>query len=189
MGFVYLGGLFVSFMSGNSTRLAVDAAHGSPAALVPAALIIAFVIGVATGALVARAAANWRKAAVLALVTALLLLAAISRDARITPMLMAAAMGSANNVFQREGEVSIGVTYMTGTLVKVGQHIANALAGGAPFLWVPYLLMWLGLFGGALLGALAYHEWRLDALWFAVAASGVLTVAALILRRSTAPLP
>lgn len=33
---------------------------------------------------------------------------------------MALAMGAENNVFERNGEVSIGVTYMTGSLVGSG---------------------------------------------------------------------
>jgi uncharacterized membrane protein YoaK (UPF0700 family) len=33
-------------------------------------------------------------------------------------------------VFQRNGDVGVGLTYMTGTLVKTGQRIAAALTGG-----------------------------------------------------------
>src|SRR3546814_16057259 len=35
-------------------------------------------------------------------------------------------MGAENGVFLRDREVSIGVTYMTGTLVRVGQKLAEA---------------------------------------------------------------
>ena len=38
---------------------------------------------------------------------------------------MALAMGAENAVFEREGEVHIGLTYMTGTLVKFGQRLAG----------------------------------------------------------------
>ena len=54
IGFLHLGGLFVSFMSGNSTRLAVSAAEHSAAAFKALGLIVIFVSGVAAGTLVAR---------------------------------------------------------------------------------------------------------------------------------------
>jgi len=47
-----------------------------------------------------------------------------------TGTLLAAAMGAANTVFRRDGEVSIGVTYMTGTLVKGVQRATLAAFGG-----------------------------------------------------------
>ncbi|MDI1295587.1 MAG: DUF1275 family protein, partial [bacterium] len=110
LGFLKLGGLFVSFMSGNSTRMAVGLATGSTIAITAAGLIAAFVGGVVAGALVGRMAGRWRKPAVLALVFTLLALAAtlaLSGLASHTlTLLMAAAMGAVNNVFQRDGEVS-----------------------------------------------------------------------------------
>ena len=171
LGFLKLGGLFVSFMSGNSTRMAVGVAAGSAIALNAAELIAAFVAGVVAGALVGRAAGQWRKPAVLGLALALLLLAALqtlsgSPGTGLT-LLMAAAMGSVNNVFQRDGEVSVGVTYMTGTLVKLGQQVAAALMGGDALCWLPYLLLWLGLVAGAVCGALLFAAMDLQALWIA----------------------
>ena len=59
-GFLKLGGLSVSFMSGNSTRLAVAAAS----------LILSFLAGVVAGTVLAFAAGSRRKAAVLALAEA-----------------------------------------------------------------------------------------------------------------------
>ena len=91
---------------------------------------------------------------------------------------MAVAMGAENAVFERDGEVSIGLTYMTGALVKLGQKITAALLGGDPFAWVPYLLLWLGLVGGAVAGAIAYPAVGLDALWIPAAAAAVLSFAA-----------
>ena len=46
IGFIKLGGFFVSFMSGNSTRLAVGLAQGSFQTAIAARLIITFVRGV-----------------------------------------------------------------------------------------------------------------------------------------------
>jgi uncharacterized membrane protein YoaK (UPF0700 family) len=173
LGFVRLGGYFVSFMSGNSTRLAVGLAMNWTAAAIAGRLIAAFVAGVVLGALVAAWAGPRRKPAVLALVAAILALAALG----IWPSIaLAMAMGAANDVFQRNGEVSVGVTYMTGTLVKLGQHLAQALSGGARWGWVPYLMLWCSLTGGAVGGALAEVRLGQAAIALAVAAAGGLAV-------------
>lgn len=179
LGFLALGGFFVSFMSGNSTRIGVGLAQGSRAAAEATALVGAFVLGVIAGALVGRGARRQRAAALL-LVAGLLAVAAalgalgLSRPAALA---MALAMGAENTVFQREGEVSIGVTYMTGTLVKLGQRLAAALTGGDRTAWVPYLLLWGGLVSGAAAGALAHRHLGLGGLWGAAGAAVLLAAA------------
>jgi len=77
------------------------------------------------------------------------------------------AMGMENAVFQIHGGAGLGLTYVTGALVKVGQLIASALTGGEPFGWVPNLLLWAALVIGSVCGALAYHWINLAAIWFA----------------------
>ena len=91
---------------------------------------------------------------------------------------MALAMGAENAVFEQDGEVQIGLTYMTGTLVKLGQRITAALLGGARWAWAPYLMLWLGLVLGAVAGAEAYARFGLGSLWFAAAAAAGFTVIA-----------
>ncbi|EIZ81201.1 hypothetical protein WSK_0146 [Novosphingobium sp. Rr 2-17] len=189
LGFLKLNGMFVSFMSGNSTRMAVGVATPLHGSLFAGALIAAFVAGVMAGTAAGAAAQRWRKQVVLALVMATLALASLSEmiasDSIAPTLLMASAMGMANAVFQRNGEVSVGVTYMTGTLVKLGQHLMLAVMGGPPFAWLPYLLLWLGLVVGAMAGAVAFMTLGLQALWFAVTFAGVLLIAAV----SLGPLP
>ena len=189
LGFLQLRGLFVSFMSGNSTRMAVGATIDRSASLMAATLIAAFLAGVVSGALVGQAADRWRKQAVLGLVTLLLLLASLLTmtaiaDASLT-LIMAAAMGAANNVFQRDGEVTIGVTYMTGTLVKIGQKLADIMMGRAPAALYPYLLLWLGLVAGGIAGASVFPVFGLHALWIATAFAASLLAAAI----ARGPLP
>ncbi|RXD05186.1 DUF1275 domain-containing protein [Sphingomonas sp. UV9] len=185
LGFLKLGGLFVSFMSGNSTRLAAGLTGVVPGSLFAGALIAAFVGGVMAGETVGRLAGRRRKQAVLAFVLVALAIAAATathdNDLVLAPLLMAVAMGSANAVFQRDGEVSVGVTYMTGTLVKIGQHLTAALAGGPRFAWVPYLLLWIGLIGGAAAGAALFPALDLKALWIAVTLAALLLAAALLI--------
>lgn len=60
---------------------------------------------------------------------------------RYSVVLMAMAMGAANNIFFRGGEFSVGVTYMTDTLVKLGQRLAGRLLGENEHNWLPYLLL------------------------------------------------
>jgi uncharacterized membrane protein YoaK (UPF0700 family) len=176
IGFLSLGGFFVSFMSGNSTRLAVALAEGSAQGWLCGLLIAGFVLGVTGGALLARSTGPRHRAAVLALVTLLLTLAAVTGALpRLSALLMAAAMGATNNTLQRDGEVSVGVTYMTGALVKFGQHLAHALAGEPRGAWAPHLLLWLGLLAGAIIGATAYRLAGHDALWIAVAYAALVT--------------
>jgi len=181
IGFVSLGGFFVSFMSGNTTRFAVGLAEGAQAAAIAAGLIGLFVLGVVAGTLVNRRAATNRAARVLLLVTALLSVGALAGGMGFLPgaaAAMALAMGAENAVFEREGEVHIGLTYMTGTLVKLGQHLVTAFTGGPGRAWVSYLLLWLGLAGGAVLGALVYPLLGLNALWLAAIATALFALAA-----------
>ena len=181
LGFLKLGGFFVSFMSGNSTRLGVGLAQRSDSAAVGAGLVAGFVSGVIMASLAGHLVQRRRPVIVLAMVSALLGGAAIAYDlgaGLVAISLVTIAMGAENVVFQRNGEVSIGLTYMTGTLVKFGQHISNALVGGAPWLWVPYLLLWLGLVAGASVGAAVYRIVGLDGLWGAAAMAAGLAWAA-----------
>ncbi|PTS90741.1 hypothetical protein DBR21_03100 [Caulobacter sp. HMWF009] len=78
---------------------------------------------------------------------------------------MVLAMGAENAVFQRNGDVGVGLTYMTGALVKAGQRIAAALTGGDRWAWGPYVMLWAGLTLGGALGALAYLRLGVLALW------------------------
>jgi uncharacterized membrane protein YoaK (UPF0700 family) len=173
IGFLKLGGFFVSFMSGNSTRLGVGLATANwHAVLTVLTLVGSFVVGVVLGALTARACGENRRSPVLALEAALLaagagLLALGFDTAGVTAVAM--AMGAENAVFQRNGDVAVGLTYMTGALVKAGQRIAGALVGGEPSDWPRYVFLWTGLAAGGALGALTFLTIGAAALWLAVA--------------------
>lgn len=177
IGYIKLGGFFVSFMSGNSTRLGVGAAIQMTDAFLALGLILVFVTGVIVGTLFG----NWTKsnAASLGLVTAFLAAAAILHVLdldRIAVVSMVLAMGAENTVFQRNGEVSIGLTYMMGTLVKMGQWVAAAIVGGPKDAWIPYAILWAGLVTGACLGAVTYAHIGMNGLWIAALAAALCTV-------------
>jgi len=182
IGYLYLGGLFVSFMSGNSTRMGVNLAQGQWTNAAEAfGVIVLFVIGAAAGSLMVLGKGVHRQPWVL-LVEALLLLTAGFSDAFGMPKAAIAAivlaMGLENAVFQIEGGGGLGVTYVTGALVKVGQLAAAALTGGARWGWVPNLLLWTALVAGSLCGALAYYWINLAAVWFA--AGSALALSAIV---------
>ncbi|WP_155265151.1 YoaK family protein [Sphingomonas segetis] len=183
VGFIRSGGFFVSFMSGNSTRLGVGFVQHLHDALVGSGLVVAFVAGVVMGSLAGEAAGGRRQAAVLAIVAMLLGLAAFLDGAgHLVPALalLALGMGAVNTVFEREGEVRVGVTYMTGGLVRVGTGLASTLRGRGGGQWPIYLLLWLSFVAGTVSGALAYGPPPNLAL--AAAAVAALLLAALSLR-------
>ncbi|MBV8925442.1 MAG: DUF1275 family protein, partial [Bradyrhizobium sp.] len=174
------GGLFVSFMSGNSTRMGVSLADGHfQAAAEALGLIALFVLGAAGGSLIVLGRSRYSQCAVLLAEAGLLALAALAYSFGLDRLAVAAivlAMGNENAVFQIAGGAGLGLTYVTGALVKVGQLIAAALSGGAWFGWLPNLLLWAALVAGSLLGALAYRWINLAAIWFAAAATLALAV-------------
>jgi uncharacterized membrane protein YoaK (UPF0700 family) len=175
IGFLQLGGLFVSFMSGNSTQLGVSMAEGRwYNAAEEVSLIALFVAGAAAGSLIVLGRGPHRQAWVLLAEATLLATAALAYTLGQPNVVVAAivlAMGLENAVFQTQVGVSLGLTYITGTLVKVGQLAAAALKGGPCWSWAPNLLLWAALVAGAVCGTMAYHWINLAAIWFAAAAA------------------
>jgi len=190
IGFLHLGGYFVAFMSGNSTQLAVSLAqHDLSRAAQLASLILLFIGGTMLGSLVGHGTASERGVRVLRLVTWLLLCAGVSHLFKwdfATIVLMVLAMGAENGVFQRDGDLVVGLTYMTGTLVKMGQKLAQAVAGGDAWGWLPYMLLWLGLMAGATGGAALYTHFGLNSLWAAAALSAMAMLYATFDKRTLA---
>ncbi|HJF13552.1 MAG TPA: DUF1275 domain-containing protein [Enteractinococcus helveticum] len=196
--FIHLGGYFVSFMSGNSTRAAAALAEGHVDEwFVATLLIFCFVVGVMLSSFAVRfgpkrfhppaesllsqqvtphGSAVW---------TAFLLMmlggitASIPVLSPYAPFVIASATGAVNGTFTRRGEVTVGLTYMTGTLVKMGQSLASAIALRSSvylFRFVRYLFLWSAIAVGALLGAWAYVVMGLSSVWLAVVAMTVLAI-------------
>lgn len=175
LGFLSLGGFFVSFMSGNLTRLGTAIAAGDyTVALIPAAILVFFVVGVIVGSLIGRSAGAAQRTTLMMFVAATLTAAAILNEFGVQLLAIAAiviAMGAINTLFETDGASSVPVTYMTGTLVRMAQSIASALRGGSRSEWLRYLALWLGLVLGAVLGAYAYGHFGLSGLWIAALAA------------------
>ena len=182
LGFLFMRGLYVSFMSGNSTRFAAEIAQANwHAAAATAALIGAFIFGVILGQLVAARDLALDLAAVGVLLAAAAGLHWLGYTSPVLA-LMAIAMGVENCALDRDGDVTLSLTYVTGTLVKFGRQIAGALRGRDRFGWVPYLLLWCGFSIGAIVGAIAFDRFGLDGVWFASGGAFLLIPTAFWLR-------
>ena len=165
VGFLVVGGYFVSFMSGNSTRMVVDLASGHlVGAGIAAVILVSFFTGAAAGAVITRRRNLDDRPAVLSLVAFLLVLSLILHwittaavfAVPVSVAVAAMSMGAMNSVFHSGGEVSLGVTYMTGAVVKSAHRLVDALAGGS---WGPYrqqVALWSALVLGGLSGALLH---------------------------------
>lgn len=168
LGFVHMGGYFVAFMSGNSTQMAAALPDGLAGAVLPASLIVLFVLGVIAGTIVEQRFSGSFALFVLAILLGLATgLAAMRLDDAVI-MVTPFVMGAMNTVV-RSGQGAMAVTYMTGNLVKLGQAIVAAFQGGNPWAWLTSLLLWIGLIAGAFSGAIVYGEIGLIALWLPAA--------------------
>lgn len=171
-GYLSFGGYFVSFMSGNSTRLGVAMVGGTESAARLAGIIAAFVTGAALGSLFVKVRMRWRQSVTLWFATAMLVASTLTQHAGhgyAGVCFLAVAMGAVNGVFTDGGEVTVGVTYMTGTLVKLGQRLGAALRGEPLREALPYVLHWCGLVLGGIAGTLAYRRHLENALWIPIA--------------------
>ncbi|MCC4249392.1 YoaK family protein [Microbacterium testaceum] len=186
IGFLDTGGLFVSFMSGNSTQAAVEVlGPGATVALASAGIIAAFVFGVALGgvanALVARPR-PWIVGGAAIIVGGAAGLA-LAGDATLWRAgLLAVAMGSVNTLFLADGRARVAITYSTGTLVSLGLALASLVTGTSRTGWRRPLLLWAALASGAVVGAVAHRAGSAPALTVAAAA---LVLCAVVLRRGS----
>ena len=161
--FTHSAGYFVTFMTGNAQRAALGFFRGDVLLSITAALlIVCFVAGVVIASVCRRHfwVAHPHGPTVLATFS---LLAATVVDVLdegweenlldFAPvMLVAFAIGALNTSFVKDGEVSVPLSYVTGTLVKMGQGIERHLAGGKAADWLGYFLLFASFTLGAVVG-------------------------------------
>ncbi len=148
-GVSLLKDLFVSFMSGNTTSLgmAIAKADWARAALI-AGIIAAFVGGAAAGTIVATLAGRRHLTVTILLVGAILVIPVAAPTGAIAAMTF--AMGALNAAMQHAGPVQVSVTYVTGTLVKLGRGLGHLLCGELKdWAWLEQAVPWTGLLAGA----------------------------------------
>jgi uncharacterized membrane protein YoaK (UPF0700 family) len=137
-GFLLYSGIYLSFMSGNSTRAAVLVARGDWQQLAPVLGVIpTFVLGVTLGTVMHGIFKRQGQASVFTTAgIALGVVAALEiygpsaglNDTRLALFFMlAAAMGLLNSVVQRIGKVSLSLTFVTGTLVRLGTAVGRLI--------------------------------------------------------------
>lgn len=170
IGFIELGGYFVSFMSGNTTQggAAMVTGHWGIVGLT-LSLVALFFIGSVIGTLLATASIRWGPALVSGLaalgVAATLGLRLNGFSADQSMLILAAAAGAQNAILPIRGAVRLGATFVTGTLYVAGQDLAYALRGKVPrWRWVQHLAVWLSLFIGAAIGALLFEPMNIHSL-------------------------
>lgn len=181
VGYLQFGHLFVSFMSGNTTQMAVNLGRAAWSEAGPIGVLIAlFVLGVFCGTLSAHVAGKWQVPVVLGvevslLVTALLLPApAGALPLAALPVVL--AMGWQNAALERVGTRKVSLTYVTGTLVACGRELAEAVTGqGERWAWSGDALLWLAMASGAVAGAASFAAFGFRSL--AVPAVAVLVLA------------
>lgn len=189
IGFTRWSGTFVSFMSGNTTQVGVALGSGlAVKGLQPGMVIGAFVAGVVAGEVLGMLAGRRRRPLVLLAETCLLGAAALTSPASklgdVTLVLLGSAMGVQNAAIHRADRIGVALTYVTGTLVHLGQATASALLGHDSWkTTAPFAALWVCLGAGAVLGGVVGARFEQGALATAAAASAALGLAALVLER------
>lgn len=170
VAFLHSAGYFVTFMTGNTERAVLTWFKASDAqqiagagALAATALIVAFVTGVVVASICRRYFWHGHPHGPTVLTTAGLLVASATDfvldgfdepEVRFVPILIITfSLGALNTSFTKNGEVSVPLSYVTGTLVKLGQGIErHATGNGTVFDWLGYALVYLGFVLGAAVG-------------------------------------
>jgi uncharacterized membrane protein YoaK (UPF0700 family) len=174
-------GTYVSFMSGNTTQTGLETGRGDLAAAAPAFLaVVYFVLGVFTGTLLAHSKARQVRRWIFAVVAGFLALVLIATELGPLPpavgiATLSLAMGILNTALSKVGAEAVSLTFVTGTLSKLGGHLALALKRApltnAQGSWDTHLrraLLLMCLWGGFLTGAVVsgsatprFGEWVL----------------------------
>ena len=184
IGFMATGD-FVSFMSGNTTRLAVAISDGDLGlTLRLVILVVTFVIGNALGIVIGRLGGRRTLPLLLCIATLLCAAAAWPSDTQL-PALLAAivAMGMLNAAVEEVNGLPVGLTYVTGALSRFGRGLGRWMLGERRNGWRVQLVPWTGMFIGAILGAVLEQHLGLKALFVSGLLAAVLGVLSLTIPR------
>ena len=161
--YMHSAGYFVTFMTGNAQRAVLGYfSNDAKLAVSAAVLIVCFVAGVAVASICRRRFWQGHPHGPTVLTTFSLLAATVldvidegwaELQLDFTPiMLVAFGVGALNTSFVKDGEVSVPLSYVTGTLVKMGQGIERHIAGGKASDWLGYFLLFASFVLGAVIG-------------------------------------
>lgn len=180
--FTHSAGYFVTFMTGNAQRAVLGVFRDDVWLSITATLLILFFLAGVVVASVCRRhfwVAHPHGPTVL---TTFCLVFATALDIVVggweeslldfVPILFVVfGIGALNTSFVKDGEVSVPLSYVTGTLVKMGQGIERHIAGGKIEDWLGYFLLYASFVLGAAAGG---------AISLVVSGSQMLAVAAII---------
>ncbi|MGY4098108.1 YoaK family protein [Nocardia sp. R16R-3T] len=164
--FMHTEGYFVTFMTGNTERAVVGYFHDEPhLAIAATLLLISFLAGVVVASWCRRhywsghphgpTLLTTLSLAVASVVDAIIYWATNATNIDLIPILFVAfGVGALNTSFVKNGEVSVPLSYVTGTLVKMAQGIERHIGGGDYADWLGYFLLYAAFCTGALLGGL-----------------------------------
>lgn len=186
ISFTHSAGYFVVFMTGNAQRAMLSYFTHQPWLAVTAGLLmVAFVAGVVIASVCRRHFwVNHPHGPIV--LTTLTLVAATLVDLidegweenylDFAPIvLLAFANGTLNTSFVKDGEVSVPLSYVTGTMVKMGQGIERHIAGGRASDWLGYFLLLASFMVGAALGGVISVV--VNGTWMLVIATAVCALA------------
>jgi uncharacterized membrane protein YoaK (UPF0700 family) len=183
-------GEFVSFMSGNTTRMAIAfSIHDFSRGIRLAMVIGLFICGNALGAIVARLGRAHKRECLLAYSSLLLAISAglpavlghadtlgletlaggaLTLDPNMTLtslVLLIFATSAVNCTVDSVEGVGLSLTFVSGALAKIGRGLGNLLVGERRVDWAVQLAPWGGLVFGAVVGNLLDDRYGRHALW------------------------
>ncbi|MGU3538939.1 YoaK family protein [Methylobacterium sp. A54F] len=186
IGFLEFSQLFMSFMSGNTTRFGVAVANADWENVTRvASTILVFCFGAFLGTLIAAWVGRWRLSVLLSIQALLMTIGllmpwgAYAFPLHAYPIVL--ALGLQNATLQDSAGRSLALTYVTGAVVRFGTGIANLMLGTvASSFWIQAPL-WAGLSTGAVIGGLLQIRFGETAFLFPAALAGLLALIAVVL--------
>jgi uncharacterized membrane protein YoaK (UPF0700 family) len=92
-------------------------------------------------------------------------------------------MGMVNATVEHIEGLPIGLTYVTGALSRFGRGIGRYLMGDRDVAWTIQIVPWIGMLGGAVLGALLVRKFGAEALWFVSLIALIVAIATIFIPR------
>lgn len=162
IGYSELDHLYLSFMSGNSTRLGMALVAGDRAVIAGVLSIVgSFVIGSMAGAYLVEASGDNKFVRIWVcelMLIALTLVLTLAGAGWIALVFISMAMGIQNTIHQKIAGADIGKSFITGALSAAGQSLVLAFKGRASFREpASYGLSWLVFVAGVALGAVVWN--------------------------------
>ncbi|BCO37753.1 hypothetical protein MHEC_41860 [Mycobacterium heckeshornense] len=163
VAFTHSAGYFVTTATGNTQRAVAGLFVDDPWMSISATLLVTCLLaGVVVGSLGRRYVWKAHPHGPTLLTTVCLLIATVgdimlegwsAGPVAFLPILVIAfGIGALNTTFVKDGEVSVALSYVTGTVVKLGQGIERHISGGSAADWLGHFLLFASFVAGGLTG-------------------------------------